>query len=180
MIRLLTAAGLVALFIWNPYTFQYLELKGYDTLIMSTEPVQNENILIVDLDEDLVKAYEGYPLPRSLYAELIQKTNAVPGITVLMPDADIRGKENDTLFSSAMRKIPTVLASAASAQSTEQGLHVGTAQLGEDPLPWLYEYQGILRTESILELSRKGLGLVTATPEIDGVTRRIPLVVNVQ
>ena len=180
MIRLLTATGLVALFIWNPYPFQYLELKGYDTLIMSTEPVQNENILIVDLDEDLVKAYEGYPLPRSLYAELITKTNAVPGITVLMPDTDIRGKENDTKLSNAMRKVPTVLASAASAQTSEQGLHVGTAQLGEDPLPWLYQYQGILRTESILELNRKGLGLVTATPEIDGVTRRIPLVVNVQ
>ena len=147
---------------------------------MSTEPVQNENILIVDLDEDLVKAYEGYPLPRSLYAELITKTNAVPGITVLMPDADIRGKENDTKLSNAMRNVPTVLASAASAQTSEQGLHVGTAQLGEDPLPWLYQYQGILRTESILELNRKGLGLVTATPEIDGVTRRIPLVVNVQ
>ena len=147
---------------------------------MSTEPVQNENILIVDLDEDLVKAYEGYPLPRSLYAELITKTNAVPGITVLMPDADIRGKENDTKLSNAMREVPTVLASAASAQTSEQGLHVGTAQLGEDPLPWLYQYQGILRTESILELNRKGLGLVTATPEIDGVTRRIPLVVNVQ
>ena len=155
-------------------------VERYDTLIMSTEPVQNENILIVDLDEDLVKAYEGYPLPRSLYAELITKTNAVPGITVLMPDADIRGKENDTKLSNAMREVPTVLASAASAQTSEQGLHVGTAQLGEDPLPWLYQYQGILRTESILELNRKGLGLVTATPEIDGVTRRIPLVVNVQ
>mgnify|MGYP001207524501 CR=1 FL=1 len=180
MIRILTLVAAVALFIWNPYPLQYLELKGYDTLIMSTEPVQNENILIVDLDEELVKAYKGYPLPRSLYAELITKTNAVPGITVLMPDADIRGKENDTKLSIAMQKVPTVLASAASAQTSEQGLHVGTAQLGEDPLPWLYEYQGILRTESILELNRKGLGLVTATPEIDGVTRRIPLVVNVQ
>ena len=180
MIRTLILIGAVALFIWNPYPLQYLELKGYDTLIMSTETIQNENILIVDLDEDLVKAYEGYPLPRSLYAELITKTNAVPGITVLMPDPDIRGKENDLLLSNTMRKVPTVLASAASAQTSEQGLHVGTAQLGEDPLPWLYQYQGILRTESILELNRKGLGLVTATPEIDGVTRRIPLVVNVQ
>ena len=180
MIRTLILIGAVALFIWNPYPLQYLELKGYDTLIMSTETIQNENILIVDLDEDLVKAYEGYPLPRSLYEELITKTNAVPGITVLMPDPDIRGKENDLLLSNTMRKVPTVLASAASAQTSEQGLHVGTAQLGEDPLPWLYQYQGILRTESILELNRKGLGLVTATPEIDGVTRRIPLVVNVQ
>ena len=147
---------------------------------MSTEEVQNENILVVDLDEDFIKEYNGYPLPRSVYADLITKTNAIPGITVLMPDPDIRGKENDTKLSFAMQEVPTVLASAASVQSTKQGLHVGTAQLGEDPLPWLYEYQGILRTESTLELSRKGLGLVTATPEIDGVTRRIPLVVNVQ
>ena len=57
MIRLLTATALVALFIWNPYPFQYLELKGYDTLIMSTEEVQNENILVVDLDEDFIKEY---------------------------------------------------------------------------------------------------------------------------
>jgi len=62
--RLGIASILVALFIWNPYPFQYLELKGYDTLIMSTEPVQNENILIVDLDEDIVKAYEGYPFTK--------------------------------------------------------------------------------------------------------------------
>ncbi len=180
ILRIAIALGLLGLFIWNPYPLQYLELKSYDTLIMSTEPVQNENILIVDLDENLVKAYEGYPLPRNLYAELITKTNAVPGITVLMPDSDIRGKENDLTLSSAMMKVPTVLASAASTQSSKESLHVGTAQLGGDPLPWLYEYPGILRTESTLELSRKGLGLITATPEIDGVTRRIPLVVNVQ
>ena len=74
MIRLLIRQESIALFIWNPYPLQYLELKGYDTLIMSTEPVQNENILLVELDEDLVEAYEGYPLPRSLYAELITKT----------------------------------------------------------------------------------------------------------
>ena len=57
---------------------------------------------------------------------------------------------------------------------------MGTAQLGEDPTPWLFKYPGILPTTSTLELKAKGLGLVTATPEIDGVTRRVPLVVNVQ
>ena len=59
MIRGLIATGVIALFIWNPYPLQYLELKGYDTLIMSTEPVQNENILLVELDEEIVEAYEG-------------------------------------------------------------------------------------------------------------------------
>ena len=179
MIRLLIATGLVALFIWNPYPFQYLELKGYDTLIMSTEPVQNDNILLIDIDEEVIKAYGGYPLPRTFYSDFIKRTN-VAGITVLMPDPDIRDRNNDFELASTMASKPTVLASAASTQSQDLSLHVGTAELGEDPRPWLYQYPGILRTESIVALNAKGLGVVTATPEIDGVTRRIPLVVNVQ
>ena len=146
----------------------------------STEPVQNENILIVDLDEELLKVYGGWPLPRSLYGDLINSGNAINGFTVLMPNPDIRTGMQDEYFSLRMQYHPTVLASAASTQVTGTNPHVGTAQLGEDPLPWLYQYPGILPTESTLESKAKGLGLVTATPEIDGVTRRIPLVVNVQ
>ena len=73
----------MGLLIWNPGIMQRVELIGYDYLIMNTEPVQNENILIVDLDEDLLKTYGGWPLPRSLYGDLITITNAVPGFTVL-------------------------------------------------------------------------------------------------
>lgn len=170
----------MGLLIWNPGFMQRLELIGYDYLIMNTEPVQNENILIVDLDEDLLEVYGGWPLPRSLYGDLLTTTNAVPGFTVLMPNPDLRGKDQDTYFAMRMQYIPTVLASAASTKVTGTNPHVGTAQLGGDPLPWLFEYPGILRTESTLESKTKGLGLITATPEIDGVTRRVPLVLNVQ
>ena len=170
----------MGLLIWNPGIMQRVELIGYDYLIMNTEPVQNENILIVDLDEDLLKTYGGWPLPRSLYGDLITTTNAVPGFTVLMPNPDLRGKDYDEYFAMRMEYTPTVLASAASTQVTGVNPHVGTAQLGEDPTPWLFEYPGILPTASMLESEAKGLGVVTATPEIDGVTRRIPLVVNVQ
>ncbi len=170
----------MGLLIWNPYPLQIAELKTYDWLIMNTEPVQNENILIVDLDENYLKNYGGWPLPRTAYADLITTTSAVPGITVLMPNPDIRGEEYDNYLAMRMSYIPTVLASAASTQVTGINPHVGTAQLGEDPLPWLYEYPGILPTEPKLEVMAKGLGIVSATPELDGVTRRIPLVVNVQ
>ena len=170
----------MGLLIWNPSPFQILELKVFDYLIMSTEEVQNENILIIDLDEEIVEAYEGYPLPRDLYASLIQRTSAVPGITVIMPDPDLRNKKNDLTLASAMLQVPTVLASAVSTQSEGVGPHVGTAQLGEDPTPWLFKYPGVIRTEKNLALARSGAGIITATPEIDGVTRRVPLVVNVQ
>jgi adenylate cyclase len=179
MVRLLIAALCFGLFIWNPYPFKVAELKGYDYLIMSTPTVQNDNVLIVDIDEEIVEKYEGYPLPRTFYAKLLEKSN-VAGISVLMPDSDIRNSKNDNDLAFAMTLTPTVLASAASTQSEQLSLHVGTAEIGEDPRPWLYQYPGILRTKSILASSAKGLGVVTATPEIDGVTRRIPLVLNVQ
>ena len=170
----------MGLLIWNPYPFQVLDLKTYDWLIMNTEPVQNENILIVDIDEETVKTYEGWPLPRSVYGDAIMQTQAVPGITVLMPNKDLRGPLQDEYFTRRLEVKPTVLAYAASTQvRNTQAPHVGTAQLGEDPLPWLYEYPGIIPTEPTLESKIKGIGLVTATPEIDGVTRRIPLVTNV-
>lgn len=179
MVRLLIAALCFGLFLWNPYPFKVAELKGYDYLIMSTPTVQNDNVLIVDIDEEIVEKYEGYPLPRTFYAELISRSN-VAGISVLMPDSDIRNSENDNDLAFAMTLTPTVIASAASTQSEQLSLHVGTAEIGEDPRPWLYQYPGILRTKSTLASTAKGLGVVTATPEIDGVTRRIPLVLNVQ
>ena len=170
----------MGLLIWNPYPFQVLDLKTYDWLIMNTQPVQNENILIVDIDEETIKTYGGWPLPRSVYGDAIMQTQAIPGITVLMPNKDLRGPLQDEYFTRRLEIKPTVLAYAASTQvRNTQAPHVGTAQLGEDPLPWLYEYPGIIPTEPTLESRIKGIGLVTATPEIDGVTRRIPLVVNV-
>ena len=179
--KIITIIIFMGILIWNPGVMQRLELIGYDYLIMNTEPVQNENILIVDLDEDLLKVYGGWPLPRSLYGDLISNSNgSIAGFTVLMPTPDLRGKDYDDYFAMRMQYKPTVLASAASTQVTGTNPHVGTAQLGGDPLPWLYQYPGILPTTSTLASKTKGLGLITATPEVDGVTRRIPLVVNVQ
>ena len=176
--KIITAALMIGLLIWNPYPFKILELKTFDYLIMNTEAVQNENVLIVDIDEEFIKNNGGWPLPRSIYGDLIIETSGISGITVLMPNPDIRGAQQDAYFIRRLPYKPTVLASAASTQVTGINPHVGTAQLGEDPTPWLYEYPGILPTEPRLEVMAKGLGIVSATPELDGVTRRIPLSVD--
>ena len=178
--KLLSIVIALGIFIWNPYPLQIAELKTYDWLIMNTEQEWNQQILIVDLDENFINEYGGWPLPRSVYGDLITTTNAIPGITVLMPNKDIRGEDYDTYFSFRMSYKPTVLATAASTQVTSTGTHVGTAQLGEDPLPWLYQYPGILQPTPSLAVSAEGKGVVTSSPELDGVTRRVPLVVNSQ
>ena len=53
--KILSIIFVLGLLIWNPYPLQVLELKTFDWLIMNTEPVQNQQILIVDLDEDFKK-----------------------------------------------------------------------------------------------------------------------------
>ena len=178
--KILSIIFFMGILIWNPYPLQIAELKTFDWLIMNTDPVQNDNILVVDIDENFIQEYGGWPLPRTAYADLITTTSAIPGITVLMPNPDIRDTRHDDILALRMNYTPTVLASAASTQVTGTNPHVGTAQIGGDPTPWLYKYPGILPTVSTLESKAKGLGLVTATPEIDGVTRRVPLVVSVQ
>lgn len=178
--KILSIIFFMGILIWNPYPLEIAKLKTFDWLIMNTKPVQNDNILVVDIDENFIQEYGGWPLPRTAYADLITTTSAIPGITVLMPNPDIRDVRHDDILALRMNYTPTVLASAASTQVTGTNPHVGTAQIGGDPIPWLYKYPGILPTVSTLESKAKGLGLVTATPEIDGVTRRVPLVVSVQ
>ena len=175
--KILIAVIALGLLIWNPYPLQVLELKTFDWLMLSQPEIQNENILIVDLDEEIVKAYGGYPLPRSLFAQMIERTEGIPGFTILMPDPDLRNKDNDTKLAMSLLNKPTVLAYVASTQATEKGAHVGTAQLGEDPIPWLLNYPGILRQLPILQVNAEGVGLINSAPEVDGVVRRMPVVV---
>ena len=178
--RILSAIGLLAFLIWNPYPLQVLELKTFDWL-MSTKPaVQDEMILLVDIDEDFVEGVGGYPIPRGYYGDMISRTSAIPGITVLMPDPDIRGIDEDYSLRGDLEEVATVLAFTASTQATDGGPHVGTAALGENPRPWLFKYPGILRQLPVLAEVSEGVGLITTAPEVDGLVRRIPLVVNVQ
>mgnify|MGYP001107574597 FL=1 len=174
-VNLLLAVAMTALFIWNPYPFQILELKTFDGLIMSRDTVQDEAVLLVDIDEEAVEYWGGYPLARNIYAELITRTQGVPGITVAFPDKDIHGKDEE--FQSALNQLPTVLSFIASTQASKGGPHVGTAQLGGgNPTEWLYQYPGIIRSA----LKSEGIGLISTHPELDGVVRRIPLVISVE
>ncbi len=55
MHKTITIIFALLILIWNPYPFKILELKTFDWLVMNTEPVENQNILIVDLDENFIK-----------------------------------------------------------------------------------------------------------------------------
>ncbi len=53
------------------------------------------------------------------------------------------------------------------------------AEIGEDPRPYLFAYNGLLRNISELEEAAAGHGIITLNPEPDGVVRRIPAILRV-
>ena len=64
--------GLLFLQIQKPTEF--LTLKYFDYLMMSTPTTQDQNITLVEIDEATVEHYGGYPLPRDVYADLLYKS----------------------------------------------------------------------------------------------------------
>ena len=57
LVNLIIGISLIGLLVWNPYPFKILELKSFDWLMSTQSRVQNSNILLVDLDEEIVKEY---------------------------------------------------------------------------------------------------------------------------
>jgi adenylate cyclase len=71
-----------------------------------------------------------------------------------------------------------VIAQAGTTQANRNAVPRGVAKIG-DPLPWLYEWPGMLGPIPLLGDNVDGVGVVNTTPEIDGVVRRLPLLMRV-
>src|ERR1700756_2336865 len=56
----------------------------------------------------------------------------------------------------------------------------GFATLGEDPVPFMYKFRGLLRNTRALEEAAAGRGLFTIVPERDGIIRRVPMIMQAQ
>ena len=56
----------------------------------------------------------------------------------------------------------------------------GLATLGEDPQPFMFQLDGLLRNIPVLEEAAAGRGLFTVLPERDGIVRRVPMIMLAQ
>ena len=70
--------GFVALQVWNPLPLQILRLKTFDTYQrIQPRPYRPMPVVIVDIDEESLKAYGQWPWPRSLIATLTNRLMAL-------------------------------------------------------------------------------------------------------
>jgi adenylate cyclase len=91
---------------------------------------------------------------------------------------------NDQIFADAIRKSRVVLGESGGRDvhsDLDKALPVtGFAMLGEDPEPYIFKFDGLLRNVKVLEEAAAGRGLFTIVPERDGIVRRVPMIMDAQ
>jgi adenylate cyclase len=177
---LLTLALVVGIRIADPSFVESVRLRYFDTLITAKAPTEN-NIYTVNIDEAALDKYGQWPLPRAEYAKIIKdlydRGAGLVVLNVLMADPDRTG--GDAGLSSALKQYPVVLGSVPSNKTKNTPRAPGSAVVNSDYLNQIVTYPGLIANVSQLENSAAGVGIVNTLPEIDGVNRRIPLIVTV-
>jgi adenylate cyclase len=177
---LLTLALIVSIRIADPVFVESVRLRYFDTLITAKEPTFN-NIVTVNIDEPTLDKYGQWPLPRAEYAKIIKdlydRGAGLVVLNVLMAEPDRTG--GDAGLSSALKQYPVVLGSVPSNKTKNTPRVPGSAVLGPEWLDQIVQYPGLIANVPILENSATGVGIVSTLPEVDGINRRVPLIVAV-
>ena len=174
-----TIALLVGLRIADPFLMESIRLNYFDFLQTQQEPVQVNDIVLVDIDEKALEKYGQFPFPRGVWADMISKTpETSPSVltaTFAQPD---RFGEDEELRNSLGNRLTLLSASPTNQKDTGSAPYIGIAKLGRgDPSNWLYSYKGISSPIQPLQEAVYGVGTVSASPSIDGTVRAVPLVV---
>ena len=177
---LLTLALVLSIRIADPTFIESVRLRYFDTLITSKAPTEN-NIYTVNIDEAALDKYGQWPLPRVDYAEIIEdlyhRHAGLVVLNVLMAERDRTGGDGD--LSAALKHYPVVLGSVPSNKTKNTPRVPGSAVLGPEWLDQIVTYPGLIANVPQLEKNAAGVGIVNTLPEVDGVNRRVPLIVTV-
>jgi adenylate cyclase len=173
-------ALILSIRIADPSFVESVRLRYFDTLITQKEPTVN-NIYTVNIDEAALDKYGQWPLPRAEYAKIIrdlyQRGAGLVVLNVLMSEPDRTG--GDSTLGKTLKEFPVVLGSVPSNKTKNIPRNPGAAVLGPEWLDQIVQYPGLIANVPTLENAAAGIGIVSTLPEVDGVNRRLPLVVSV-
>jgi adenylate cyclase len=163
------------------YSFvESVRLRYFDQLITS-QPAKPLNIFTANIDEAAIDQYGQWPLNRAVYADLVRDLYArgagLVVLNVMMSETDRQG--GDDKLAKLMSDMPVVLVSVPAQATKNSPRNPGSAVLNPEYLDRIIQYPGIIANVPVLENAAAGIGIVSTLPEIDGVNRRLPLIVAV-
>ena len=175
---LLTLALVVGLRVADPMFVESVRLRYFDTLVTSKAP-EVIGVSVVNIDEKALEKYGQFPFSRDTYATIIRelyKRNAgLVVFNILTPDRDRMG--HDAEYIQALRQYPTILPNIGSQTTRNNPKVPGSVVVGPYGLDAFVTYPGIIANQPGIESAASGVGIVNTLPEVDGVVRRMPMVV---
>ena len=175
---LITLAVLVLVRFVDPSFVESVRLRYFDQLIIS-QPQKEIPVHTVNIDEAALDKYGQFPFPRNIYADIIKDLYArnagLVVFNVLMPEKDRFGQ--DAKLAQILEKNAVILPQIASTKDKNKTFGSAVQVVGQDPAGAFVEYPGIIANVPVLEERAAGVGVANTFPEIDGVVRRMPLLI---
>ena len=178
---LLTLVLLLVVRVQDPAFVESVRLRYFDQLITSKESTESQQVAVVNIDDETIRQKGQFPFPRreyaSIIADLYSRNAGLVVFNVYMPEPDRFG--GDVALSTVLKKYPVVLPHVATGEKSDRDyepFRPGVSIIGEGDVG--INYGTIQPNIKVLNDAAAGVGIVNVLPEIDGVTRRIPMVVR--
>ena len=162
----------------DPQVKEILRLKGFDLLLQSEERQVSKDIGIITIDEKAIEKYGQWPWPRHVLADIVLKARLDGAQVIVLPilfsEPDRMGYDEDL---ADVLPYHIVIAQIGTNQINKNSVPRGVAKIN-DPLPFLFEWGGMLGPIEKFH-NASGVGVSNTVPEVDGVVRRIPLLMKI-
>ena len=180
LVPVLTCLALLTVHVGDGSIVETLRLKQFDLLQQTDTPVRSSDIGIITIDEAALEKYGQWPWKRDVLADIIWNLREAGANIIVLPillaEQDRLG--GDETLADALFQNGVVIAQVGSGQVNRGGIPRGVAKIG-DPIPYLFEWGGMLGPIPLLGQNADGVGVLNTVPEIDGVVRRLPLMMSI-
>ena len=180
-IGFLILTALIVLRIKDPFFIETARLKGLDYYQRQQTKIKSDNIAVIEIDEKTLDTFGQYPLPRKILADQIKRAvesgASVVVFPILFSEPDRTG--GDKVFNDTLQNYPVILSQSASQKGKGKPVPRGIATIGNGVNDWLYNYPAAIGPMKEFGQSAAGVGMLLTAPELDGVTRRLPLAIQV-
>ena len=164
----------------DPFVKQIARLKSFDLIQKYDVPTVSQDVAIVEIDERAIAQYGQWPWKRDVIADVIWRLREAGAGVIVLPilfsEADRMG--GDQALIDALQNNGVIIAQVGTTQTNRNAVPRGVAKIG-DPMPWLFEWPGMLGPIADIGEVADGVGVINTAPEIDGVVRRLPLLMRV-
>ncbi len=185
--------------------FSSLRNTAFDLFqnISPRESMSSDTVIVLDIDEKSLSKIGQWPWPRSVLADLVNKTylSASLGFDIVFAEFDRTGSnelkkqyknnlqlqeilkkvpDNDDIFADAIRNHGTVVLGAipSNTKKNDFKMKFGLIEQGDNPRKFLQEYSGIQTNLKGLDDSATGIGSMSIGTN-DSIIRRLPLFENI-